>query len=235
MPVYLPLIYLPTYCASLSLPSNRGALVLALANLAQIIGELVFGKLSDLISVHILVVIASTIAFLSTFLLWGFAATVGNGLALTILYALIFCMAGAGFAALWARMGSLFGEKDAMMVFSVMCAGKGLGAILSGPISEALLGPTDEVFRHAKDGVFGGGKWIGIIGFVGGTMAVSALLGVAGFWVDYVEGGSETAGWGRRTSATDAGKPIMKTHSWKVKTPEPEVVAVGEQGAAKHG
>jgi MFS transporter, MCT family, solute carrier family 16 (monocarboxylic acid transporters), member 10 len=201
--VYLPLIYLPTYTSSLSLPSSKGALVLALANLAQILGELIFGKLSDLISVHILVILTSTTASLSTFLLWGFAATVSTGLPLTILYALVFCIAGAGFAALWARMGSLFGERDAMMVFSTMCAGRGVGAIVSGPLSEALLGPTDEVFRHARDGGFGAGRWVGVVVFVGGAMAASALLGLVGFWVDAVDGGGDVASWRRRTSASE--------------------------------
>ena len=167
---YLPFIYLPSYTRALGYSSQQGALILALANLAQIIGEVGFGMLSDYVNVHVLVVISATVAALSTFLIWGFA----NSFGMLIAFALVFGSSGAGYIALWARMGTLFGEKDAHMVYSMMCAGRGLGSIASGPISTALLG--NEIIKHA----YGAARYRNLILFAGSSLAVSAGLGMIG-------------------------------------------------------
>ena len=167
---YLPLIYLPSYATDLGFNADKGAIVLAIANGAQVIGEIGFGKLSDKVNVHILVVISSTTAALATFFLWGLSKNLGVLLA----YAFMFGMSGAGFIALWARMGILFGEQDAQMVFSFMCTGRGLGAIISGPISTRLLRATID------RGVYGNGRYEFMVVFVGTSMAVSAALGFLG-------------------------------------------------------
>lgn len=82
--------------------------------------------------------------------------------------------------ALWARMATMFDERDTQMVFSHLSFGRGLGAILSGPVSSALLSMDGGV--QDKIGVdisaFGAGKYSGIVGFVGGCMACSAVVGV---------------------------------------------------------
>lgn len=166
---YLPFIYLPSFATSLGYSSGEGALILALANLAQIIGEVGFGLLSDYVNVHILVVISSSVAALSTFLLWGFA----NSFGMLIAYALVFGTFGAGYIALWARMGTLFGEKDAPMVYSVMCAGRGI-SIASGPISSAILK------GRIVNGAFGAGRFRTLVLFVGVCLSVSAALGLTG-------------------------------------------------------
>ena len=167
---YLPFIYLPSFTTALGYSSSQGALILALANFAQIVGEVGFGLLSDHVNVHVLVVACSTVASISTFLLWGFANSLGQ----LVAYAIIFGASGAAYIALWARMGTLFGEKDAPMVYSLMCAGRGLGSIASGPISSAILG--EEVVR----GAFGAGRFRNLILFVGLSLAVSAGLGMIG-------------------------------------------------------
>ena len=83
-------------------------------------------------------------------------------------------MSGAGYIALWARMGILFGEKDAQMVYSFMCTGRGLGAIISGPISTKLL-------RTVVDkSMYGNGRYEFLVVFVGTSMAASAVLGLVG-------------------------------------------------------
>ncbi|KPI40862.1 uncharacterized protein AB675_10755 [Cyphellophora attinorum] len=197
---YLPLIYLPTYALQIHRQSSNndddtntkeahanplGAQTLALLNLAQILGEILFGRLSDLLCVHLLALASTSIASLSTFLLWGFATNKGTLLA----YGFVFGFSGAGWLALWARMGMLFGEKDSMMVFALLNAGRGVGGIISGPVSVALLG--DAVRR--KEGAGGWamgvehGKYRDLTIFVGVCMAASALLSVVSFVIDRPE------------------------------------------------
>jgi MFS family permease len=198
---YLPLIYLPTYALQIHSRSNNdddtttttkeahanplGAQTLALLNLAQILGEVLFGRLSDLLSVHLLALASTSIASLSTFLLWGFATNKGTLLA----YGFVFGFSGAGWLALWARMGMLFGEKDSMMVFALLNAGRGVGGVISGPVSVALLG--DAVRRKAGGGGWAMGveygKYRDLTIFVGVCMAASALLSVLSFVIDRPE------------------------------------------------
>jgi MFS family permease len=171
---YLPFIYLPTFTTALGYSSGQGALILALANLAQILGEVGFGLVSDCVNVYMLVIISSTVSSVSTFLLWGFGANLG----MLIAYAVVFGASGAGYIALWARMGTLFGEKDAPMVYSVMCAGRGLGSIASGPISSALL--MGDVVK----GNFGAGRFKYLVLFVGICLAASTTSGLVGVAVN---------------------------------------------------
>ena len=166
---YLPFIYLPSYTTMLDSSTSRGAIVLAVANAAQIFGELTFGALSDKVNVHILVVLSSLLACLSTFFLWGFA----NSFGLLIVFALAFGGTASGFIALWPRIGTLFGESDASMIYAFMSCGRGLGAIVSGPISTALIPDwrTGQPALSAQD------KFRRIILFVGVCMAISSAVG----------------------------------------------------------
>lgn len=170
---YLPFIYLPSFTTEIGHSTGTAAMVLSVANLAQVFGEIGFGQLSDKVHVKFLIIVSTACASLSTILLWGLFGA--KSLAALIVFAFLFGSFGSGFLALWARIGTLFGEKDAPMVYSSMCFGRGIGSILSGPISSALLSLT-----RVEAGAFGAGKFAGIIWFVGSCMAASAIVGGLG-------------------------------------------------------
>lgn len=170
---YLPFIYLPSFTTDIGHSTSKAALVLSVANLAQVFGEIGFGQLSDHVHVKFLIIVSTACASFSALLLWGLFGA--KSFAALIIFAFLFGSFGSGFLALWARMGTLFGEKDAPMVYSTMCFGRGIGSILSGPISSALLALT-----HVQSTRFGAGKYAGIIWFVGGCMAGSAIVGALG-------------------------------------------------------
>lgn len=181
---YLPLMYLPSYTTSLGYTSTRGAYLLAAANFAQIFGEVGFGQLSDRVNVHCLILACALVSSITTLALWGLA----HSMALLTAFALIFGSFGSGFISLWARMGTYFGEKDAQMIYSIMSLGRGVGSIASGPISTALLAAFASG-GAAESGTFryGNGKFFGLVLFVGISMAVSAMMGIAGFFVGRLE------------------------------------------------
>ncbi len=174
---YLPFIYLPSYTTMLGYTASRGTIVLAVANLAQVIGEIGFGSLSDKVNVHCLVVTSALMACLSTFFLWGFA----NSLAFLVVFALLFGCFGSGFIALWPRMGTMFAEKDASMIYSLMCLGRGIGSIASGPISAAVLPGLQTTSKPLSAHE----HFRPVILFVGACMAASAALGSGG-WMAYL-------------------------------------------------
>ncbi|KIW99302.1 uncharacterized protein Z519_00965 [Cladophialophora bantiana CBS 173.52] len=179
---YLPFVYLPSYTTALGYSASTGAVVLAIANVAQVLGEIGFGRLSDKVNVHTLVFCSTAIASLAAFLVWGFA----NSLASLIVFALLFGGSASGFLTLWPRMGTVFAERDASMIYSFMSLGRGLSVIASGPISAALLPVYGDVGDHDDD------DWVrhhyrGVVLFVGSCMAASAILGLLGWTSSYLK------------------------------------------------
>ena len=175
---YLPFIYLPSYTTDLGHTPTQAALVLAVANFAQIFGELGFGQLSDKVNVYVLIVISSLVASISVLTLWGLA----QSLVQLIFFALVFGGFASGFISLWAGMGSAFGEENAQMIFSILSFCRGMGNIVSGPISSALLRSLPEHdSSQPHHHPYGNGKYARVVLFVGICMACSALLGALGF------------------------------------------------------
>jgi MFS family permease len=164
---YLPFIYLPSFTTSFGHSVSTGAMVLAVANVAQIFGEAIFGQLSDKISLYYLIVISTLVACLCDFLLWGLATS----LAYVITFAVLYGGFASGFVSLWARMAMQFAEKDETMIFSFLSCARGIAVIASGPISAALVNNNNE----------GGQKYKRMVIFVGVGFAASASLGCIGW------------------------------------------------------
>ncbi|EXJ76534.1 uncharacterized protein A1O5_01042 [Cladophialophora psammophila CBS 110553] len=179
---YLPFIYLPSYTTALGYSASTGAVVLAIANVAQVFGEIGFGRLSDKVNIHTLVFCSAAVASLAAFLIWGFA----ESLASLVVFALLFGGSASGFLTLWPRMGTMFAERDASMIYSFMSLGRGLGVIASGPISAALLRANGHVGDHDDDDRVRH-HYRGVVLFVGSCMAASAILGLLGWTWSYLK------------------------------------------------
>lgn len=192
---YLPFIYLPSYATSLGYTPTRSAFLLAAGNFSQIFGEISFGNLSDRINVHWLILTGSLMSSVATLTMWGLA----QNYAVLVVFALVFGSFGSGMISLWARMGTFFGQRDAQMIFSIMSLGRGVGSITSGPISSALLrggaGAAGGVSNGVTGGMgkYGGGKYAGVVLFVGASMAASAMMGVIGLFAG-LHGGEKKSG-----------------------------------------
>ena len=172
--VYLPFIYLPVFAVQLGHGKETAALILAIGNIGMLVGDLAFGQLSDKVDVNILVFVSSGVSAVATFVLWGLFGSGSSSRGVLTAFALLFGIFGGGFVVLWARMGTLFGERDAVTVYSAMSFGRGVGGILSGPFSQILI---SRVAPAALKG-FNDTKFGGLIVFVGSCMIASALLGI---------------------------------------------------------
>jgi MFS family permease len=180
---YIPFIYLPSYAVDLGCTNTQATTVLAVANLAQVIGELCFGKISDMIPIRGLCVLGSSLgASLATLLLWGFARSLPQ----LIVFAIFYGAFASGLIALWARIGMFFGEEDAQRVYSVMSLGRGIGNVASGSISAAIVGSSGRA-RVVNRAAYGLGKYQPIILLVGSCTAFSAVLAALGYFSLEVE------------------------------------------------
>jgi MFS family permease len=175
---FLPAIYLPSYAQSLSLQPIAGTALLATLNIFSVLGSIGMGFLCDRLCVHTVIAISTAGATLSVFLLWGLATE----LPLLVVFAATYGFFAGGFSATWAgmmkevqrvstgaRMGTLMG---------LFAAGRGIGAVLSGPVSEVLmrkdhLGGGGEDGRGAR---FGYGTRYGVLIVFTGVSAGFGLL-----------------------------------------------------------
>ena len=138
---FIPSIYLPTYAQSLGLSSVSGTLIVTLINTASIFGVIVLGSLIDKLHVTTVIFISTVGATTSVLLCWGLATSLPTLCIFSLLYGLF----AGGFSTTWTGIIKEVQKRergaDAGMVFGLLAAGRGIGSVISGPLSEALIGP----------------------------------------------------------------------------------------------
>ena len=188
MGYFLPAIYLPTYARTiLGAGSFGSALTVILINVASVFGVVIMGMLVDRFHVTTCILISTIGAVVVTLLLWGFAVS------LPILY--IFCvmygLSAGSYASAWPGImrqvvsdtharnvadGRVAAANmaDPLMVFGLLSAGRGVGNVTSGPLSEALI--RGMPWRGKALGAWGSGYGI-LVTFTG----ITALIGGSSF------------------------------------------------------
>lgn len=138
---FLPAIYLPTYArVTWGASSFLAALTTILVNVAATVGLVAMGSLSDALPVTTCMLVSACGVGASVFLAWGLATS------LSVLY--VFCLLYGLFAGAWSaiwpgimrEMVAGNAGADPIMVQSHLCIGRGIGNVVSGPLSDALIG-----------------------------------------------------------------------------------------------
>lgn len=184
-----PGIYLPSYAAdALKAGPFPSALTALLVNVSSVAGCVGLGFLIDRLHVTTCILACTVGATVGTFLLWGFAVN------LPVLY--IFCVlygiSAGSFTTTWTGIMREVSSKyntstaasedgaghsrsiDPSMVFVLLAAGRGIGNVVSGPLSEALVSGRPWL---GEAGAGYGSGYGALIVFTG----VSALLGGGSF------------------------------------------------------
>jgi MFS family permease len=175
---FLPAIHLPSYAQSLSLRPIAGTVLLTTLNIFSVLGSIGMEFLCDRLQIHTVIAISTVGATLSVFLLWGLATE----LPLLIVFAAAYGFFAGGFSAIWAGMMKeiqrVSREARIGTLMGLFAAGRGVGAVLSGPVSEVLmrkdhLGGGGEDGRGAR---FGYGTRYGVLIVFTGVSAGFGLL-----------------------------------------------------------
>ncbi|KAK1987241.1 major facilitator superfamily transporter [Colletotrichum cereale] len=176
---FLPGIYLPSYAQSvLGASAYASALPILLVNVASVFGCVAMGTLVDRISAPSCLMLASAGATAGTFLAWGFSSNLGVLYVFCIVYGLF----AGSYTSAWPGIMKVVVDHererergvDPSMVFGMLCAGRGIGNVISGPLSEALI----KGAPWKGEAGFGYGSGYGtLIVFTG----VTALMGGASF------------------------------------------------------
>lgn len=176
---FLPAVYLPSYAqAVLGADPMPAAAALLCVNIATGVGCISMGWLVDRLPAPSYLLIASLGATVGCLVLWGFAGS------LPILYAFgaVYGLFAGAYSATWPGIMHTVVDRehrqgrgvDPMLVFGALAAGRGVGNMISGPLSGALM---ERSPWEGKAG-FGYGSGYGVlIVFTG----VTALLGGSSF------------------------------------------------------
>ncbi|KAL8814425.1 MAG: hypothetical protein Q9223_006348 [Gallowayella weberi] len=114
-------------------------LLISVLNLSSVAGTILHGYLIDHLAPSSVILTSSLGAALSVFLVWGFAISKP----IIYVFAIAYGIFAGGYSATWTGYVSEIQrearEADAGIVIAVLGAGRGLGSVSSGLISEALL------------------------------------------------------------------------------------------------
>jgi MFS family permease len=179
---FLPGVYLPSYArATFGTSTMLSALTVLLVNIAATIGSVVMGFMTDKLPVTTCLALSGVGASVAVLLLWGLTSTLAGVYAFCVAYGLF---AGC-YTSIWPgimREIASPGESeelayvDPTLVFGWLCAGRGIGNVVAGPLSNSLLNGRPW-FGQAMGGY---GSGFGSLIVYTGVTAVAG--GSAFFW-----------------------------------------------------
>ncbi|KAM0238859.1 hypothetical protein ACHAP5_008548 [Fusarium lateritium] len=190
---FIPTIWLPSYARTVFHASSKAAaLTIVTINLASAAGNVAMGFLIDRLHVTTCILISSVGTVIGTFLLWGLA----QNLAVLYVFCIMYGLFAGSFSATWAGVMSEMTSRpatsdptgsphrgtafDPIMVFGVLEAGRGIGNLVSGPLSEVLI--RNSLWKDQALAGYGSGYgslivFTGITGFVSGGGFICRRLG----------------------------------------------------------
>ncbi|CAG7963203.1 unnamed protein product [Penicillium nalgiovense] len=136
---FLPGIYLPTYARSIGATDFLSSLTVTLLNLASVFGSVTMGHLADRYHAITCITISTVGSTLAVFFLWGFASSLPTLFVFSIAYGLFAGCYSATWAGITHEVRRVDPSADATMIFSVIAFGRGIGNVVSGPLSEAIV------------------------------------------------------------------------------------------------
>ncbi|KAI0322404.1 major facilitator superfamily domain-containing protein [Amylostereum chailletii] len=180
---FVPIVWLPTFASELNISPSTASLSVALLNGAGLVSRLTLGTLSDYFSPWLLALSTLAATSLVTFLLWGFAGHVVAGV---LVYGMLYGMLAGGFSSLWTAFVRPVAKDDLSLyvtLFGYLMFSRGLGNVLSTPISTSLSTVRDNVKSSPGTGfAVAGGRFEQMIVYVGSCFAGAAVIALVA-WV----------------------------------------------------
>ncbi|OJD14194.1 hypothetical protein AJ78_05434 [Emergomyces pasteurianus Ep9510] len=135
---FLPSIYLPSYARAIGARGSMNALTVILVNVASVVGCVAMGAVVDKWDPTKCILLSTIGSTLGVFLLWGFSSSLGPLFVFSFVYGLF----AGSYTSTWPGIMRDVVERrsaDSTLVLACLSAGRGIGNIASGPLSEALL------------------------------------------------------------------------------------------------
>jgi MFS family permease len=169
---FLPSIYLPSYASSLGASSTLSVLTVILFNVASVFGCVLMGAIIDRLHVTTCIAISTVGSTIGVFVIWGFSIS----LAPLYVFCIIYGLFAGSYTSTWPGIMREVKKKkesvDPTMVFACLAAGRGIGNVACGPLSEILI--RGMPWKDQAGFAYGSG-YGALIAFTG----LTALLGGA--------------------------------------------------------
>ncbi|KAF1967583.1 MFS general substrate transporter [Bimuria novae-zelandiae CBS 107.79] len=174
---FLPTIYLPTYArTTLGASHFLAALTIILVNISATVSLVLMGHISDRLHVTTCMFISAAGVATSVLAIWGLASNLATLYVFCVFYGLF---AGC-WPAIWPGIMKELAKKEGdgrggvtnPMVLTHLCFGKGIGNVISGPLSDALI--KGKPWQDKAMGGYGSGfgaviVYTGMTGLLSGT------------------------------------------------------------------
>lgn len=146
---FLPTTFLPSYSTTtVGLSQNTGTMLISLFNATSIFGGIALGALCDRFSVTNIMLLSSVGSALSVLLFWGMASSGSDSsqtaIALLTIFSITYGFFAGGFSSTWSGVITQIKRDsspslDTGLVFGLLAGGRGIGNVISGPLSTVLL------------------------------------------------------------------------------------------------
>lgn len=178
---FIPGIYLPSYAHGLGMSDAVSTATIALLNTTGVFGCIFVGVLIDRLHVTTVLLILALGSVISVFVLWGMSANVPLLLTFSAVYGFFAGPFTTTYTGVVREVRKQVPNAETGLVIGLLSAGRGIGSVVSGPLSQALLsGSRSKAIINVG---YDTGYW-SVITFTG----VSVALGSFGF-------GARRLGW----------------------------------------
>ncbi|GFF77108.1 putative MFS monocarboxylate transporter [Aspergillus lentulus] len=194
---FLPSTYLPSYSTTtVGLSRTMGTMLVSLFNATSIVGGICMGMLCDRFAVSNILLFSSIGSALSVFLLWGMASSPESespqmAIALLTLFSIFYGFFAGGFSSTWSGVIKQIKRDSSTsletgLVFGLLAGGRGIGNVISGPLSTALIKQGSLSGSQTNNAETGFSTQYGtLILFTG----ITAVFGAWSWMWDYISSG----------------------------------------------
>lgn len=186
---FLPGVYLPSYTrATYGVSTMFSALTVLLINIAATVGSVIMGWMTDKLPVTVCLALSGVGASVAALVLWGLVPTFAGVYAFCVVYGLFAGCYTSTWPGIMREMAnpevSDEGpdvQVDPSLVFGWLCAGRGVGNLASGPLSNLLI--QGRPWLNQAVGGYGSGYgslivYTGVSAVVGGSALFWRRLGM---------------------------------------------------------
>ena len=169
---FVPSIYLPMYARSLGMENAAVTAPVALLNAGSVFGCILVGMMVDRLHVTNVIILSTLGTTFAVFVLWGLSISSP----LLYIFATLYGFFAGSFSTTWTGVMQEVKKHDntaeSNLVMGLLVAGRGIGSVVCGPMSEAFLKGNP----WKGDAALGYGTGFGaLIVFTGVTTALGGM------------------------------------------------------------
>ena len=141
---FIPGLYIPSYARTINLSPLESSLLVSLLNTASVPGIVLLSALSDRTNVTNVIFISALGSTISIFCFWGLASSLPLLAVFTIFYGFFAGGFTSTYAGMFQELRRSAPGADLGSIIGLLSAGRGIGNVVCGPLSELLLQDTKQ-------------------------------------------------------------------------------------------